>query len=393
MIEHSGLVLLTIGGVLLAGYLADAVGRLTAAPRVTVMILFGVAAGPMGFDLLPVDIGAWYELTADVALVMVGFVLGLRLDHAQLARFGRAVFSVSACEVLGIAVLMALGMIAVGVPVELALLLGGIAPASAPAAIRDVIAESRAEGPFTEIVIGVVAIDDAWGLIVFSLMMAMAQAWFAETGAASALLFGLQEVGGALLLGFAVGIPAAVLTGRVSTGEPTRIEALGLVFLCGGAAILLGVSFLLAAMTMGATIANLARHHERPRRAIESFEQPFLVLFFILAGAALEIGTLAELGLVGGTYILLRFAGLWIGGWLGAQLAGMRGPRARLIGLAITPQAGVALGMALVAKSRFPEIGETLLAIVIGTTVVFELIGPVITRWTLISVGEIEATR
>jgi Kef-type K+ transport system membrane component KefB len=142
-------------------------------------------------------------------------------------------------------------------------------------------------------------------------------------------------------------------------------------------------------MVMGLAIANLARHHDRPRREIETFEQPFLVLFFILAGAALEVGALAELGLVGAAYILLRTAGLWLGGWLGARLAGLSGPRARLVGLAITPQAGVALGMALVAKSRFPEVGDMLLGIVISTTVVFELIGPVVTRWTLSRVGEI----
>jgi Kef-type K+ transport system membrane component KefB len=389
MIEETGPLLLTIGGLLLAGYLADAIGRLTAAPRVTLMILFGVAAGPAGLNLLPVDVDAWYELTADVALVLVGFVLGLRLDRERLARYGRAVFSVSVCEVLGVAALMALGLIALGVPLELALLLGGIAPASAPAAIRDVIEEGGAEGPFTEMLTGIVAVDDAWGLIAFSMLLAAAQTVAADAGVASALVFGLREVGGALALGAAIGVPAAYFTGRVRPGEPTRIEALGIVFLCGGLALVLGVSFLLAAMVMGLAIANLARHHDRPRREIETFEQPFLVLFFILAGAALEVGALAELGLVGAAYILLRTAGLWLGGWLGARLAGLSGPRARLVGLAITPQAGVALGMALVAKSRFPEVGDMLLGIVISTTVVFELIGPVVTRWTLSRVGEI----
>lgn len=391
MIDSPGVVLVTIGALLLLGYVAEAIGRRTPAPRVTIMVLFGVAIGPSGFDLLPADVDAWYELTADVALVMVGFVLGLRLEPARLRRFGRAVFTVSVLEVLGVAVIMALGLIAIGVQVELALLLAGIAPASAPAAIRDVVEETGAEGPFTEILTGIVAVDDAWGLVVFSLLMAAAQSLAGQAGELSAILFGLREVGGALLLGLCVGIPAAALSGRMRPGEPTQVEALGVVFLCGGLALVLEVSFLLAAMVMGLTVAVMARHHDRPRRAVESFEQPFLVLFFVLAGAALEAEALAGLGLVGAAYIALRLAGLWLGGWLGGRLSGMDQGQARLVGLAITPQAGVALGMALVANSRFPELGEPLLAIVTGTTVVFELAGPALTRWTLRRSGETAA--
>lgn len=383
-----GLILLTIGLLLLSGYLADAVGRHTMAPRVTVMVLFGVAIGPSGLNLLTVDIEAWYELIADFALVMVGFVLGLRLEPRRLAKYGRAVFSVSVLEVVGVAVLMSLGLILVGVPVELALLLGGIAPASAPAAIRDVIDECGADGPFSTILTGIVAVDDAWGLIAFSLMMALAQIWVADAGALSAIWFGLREVGGALLIGLALGVPAAAIAGRVRAGGPTRIEALGLVFLCGGLGLMLEASFLLAAMVMGTTLAHLTRYHERPRREIEQFEQPFLVLFFILAGASLEVARLPEIGLVGLAYVAFRIGGLWLGGWVGGTLGGMDPANARLIGLAITPQAGVALGMALVASSRFPEVGETLLAIVIGTTVIFELVGPLLARWTLIRAGE-----
>jgi len=149
------------------------------------------------------------------------------------------------------------------------------------------------------------------------------------------------------------------------------------------------VSFLLAAMVTGAVIANAARHHARPRREIETFEQPFLVLFFILAGASLELARLPEIGAVGLGYVVLRSVGLVAGAAAGARLAGLGGREGALIGLAILPQAGVALGMALVAASRFPEIGERLLAVVIGSTVVFELFGPLATRLALVRAGEI----
>ena len=388
MQAEPGIVLLTLGGLLLAGYVADALGRLTAAPRVTLMVLFGVALGPAALDLIPVAIETWYELTADIALVMVGFVLGLRLEPRRLRRIGRAVLAVSLAEVAGVALLVGAGLLALGVAPALALLLAGIAPASAPAAIRDVIGQTRASGPVTEVVSGVVAVDDAWGLILFSMLLAVASIWVGGGGAGEALLYGLREVGGALALGVALGLPGAALSGRVRPGEPTRIEALGLVLLCGGLALSLEVSFLLAAMVMGAVIANTARHHARPREAIEEVEQPVLVLFFILAGASLEVARLPEIGLVGLAYVALRAGGLWLGAWGGTRLGGLDPRTGPLVGIAILPQAGVALGMALVAAARFPGVGEQLLAIVIGSTVVFELIGPLATRWALSRAGE-----
>ena len=157
-------------------------------------------------------------------------------------------------------------------------------------------------------------------------------------------------------------------------------EALGVVLLCGGLALWLEVSFLIAAMTMGAMIANLARHHEYPFHAIENIEWPFMVVFFVLAGATLELGALVQVGLFGVVYIVCRALGKYAGAGLGAALARADQDTKRWMGLALLPQAGVAIGMALVASSHLPEHRQTLLSIVIGSTVFFEIIGPVFTR-------------
>ena len=140
----------------------------------------------------------------------------------------------------------------------------------------------------------------------------------------------------------------AYLTGRVRPGEPTLAETLGVVFLCGGLAIFFGVSFLLAAMVMGTIVANLATHHDRPFHAIEGIEWPFMILFFVLAGASLELETL-QLGTIGTAYVTLRVMGRLLGGWLGGTLARAPCKLRRGIGAALMPQAGVAVGMALVA--------------------------------------------
>jgi Kef-type K+ transport system membrane component KefB len=192
---------------------------------------------------------------------------------------------------------------------------------------------------------------------------------------------GMRDLFGAIALGVALGVPIAFLTHRVRPGEPTLLEALGVVLLCGGLALWLEVSFILAAICLGATTANLAvRHRNRPFHAIRNIEQPFLVLFFVLAGASLEPGQLMLVGGIGAAYIGFRALGRLAGGWVGARLGGSDAGTRRWIGAALMPQAGVALGIGLVAAERQPELADVLLPVVIGATVVFELFGPILTR-------------
>jgi len=238
-----------------------------------------------------------------------------------------------------------------------------------------------------------VAIDDAWGLIVFSVLLAAAQVIAGGDGAGwDALAHGARELGGAVVLGALVGVPAAYLTGRLRPGEPTQAEALGVVLLAGGIAIWLELSFLLTAMIVGAIVANLAKHHERPFREIEHIEWPFMVLFFILAGASLHVERLAAIGWIGAVYIALRAAGLVLGAYVGGRAGGAEARVRRWMGLAIMPQAGVALGMALVAGNAFPDLRDTVLPLVIGSTVVFELAGPALTRLAILRAGEARGT-
>ena len=380
--------LITIGGLFLLGLLADLIGRHTPLPRVTLLLLTGFIIGPSVLGWLPSFTSGWFPILTDIALAMVGFLLGQNMTRKRFHELGKAVIAMSIGEVVVTALLVFSVLFMFGVPFEIALLLAGIAPATAPAATMDVIHESQAKGRFTDTLIGIVAIDDAWGLLIFSLLLAIAKAMGDETGAAGIILSGFWEIGGAILLGIALGLPMAYLTGRINPGEPTQAEALGLVMLCAGFAVWIDVSYILASMILGAVVANLAKHHNRPFTAIEGIEWPFLILFFLLAGAALHLGALAQVGILGAAYIVLRSLGLILGARLGGWLSNTDTETNRLIGFALLPQAGVAIGMALLAAQRFPEIKDTLLSVVLGATIVFELVGPVITRWTLKKIGD-----
>lgn len=193
----------------------------------------------------------------------------------------------------------------------------------------------------------------------------------------------LWEIGGAVLVGGVIGYPAALLTGRIQIGEPLQSEALAVVFLCAGLSIWLEVSFLLAGVVAGAIIANFARHHTRAFHEIEHIEWPFMILFFFLAGASLQSIPGRQFLFAISAFVVLRAVSRIIGGWLGGTLCAARNEYRRWMGLALMPQAGVAIGMALIAGNHFPEFREYLLMVTLGSTVIFEIFGPLATRIAL----------
>lgn len=368
--------LIALGVLFIGGLAAHHLALAMRLPRVTLLLLVGLIVGPSGFALLPAAAQAWFEPISVVALTMVAFLLGADLTRENLSRHGRTILSVSLCVVIGTTIVVGTGLALLGVAPGLALLLGAIATATAPAAISDVIRQSGIRNGFSETIAGIVAIDDVWGLIVFSLCLAFVHAAADWSGP---LLDAGWEIGGAVLLGGLLGGPAALLTGRLKPGEPQQIEALGLVFLTAGLALWLGVSFLIAGMTAGAVIANFARHHEYAFNEIERVELPFMLLFFLLAGASLHLGEVRALGWIAAAYIGLRVLARLAGGWIGARLGGAPRSDRGLYGPALLPQAGVAVGMALVAAEEVPRWGAEIMALVIAATVFFELVGPPVT--------------
>jgi NhaP-type Na+/H+ or K+/H+ antiporter len=231
-------ILLLIGGIFLAGLVADLIGRRTPIPRVTLLVLLGVAAGPAGLDLLA-RADSWSPVVSQVALAMVAFLLGGALHRGALRGHGRAVVLGSLILVVVTAMLVGCGLILLGFPLEVALPLAAIVTATDPAAVADVLRQVRARGPFSRVLLGVVAMDDAWGLVLFSLALAVAVSLGASAGAEHVLLEGAGELFGSVVLGGVLGLAMAALTGRLHPGEPTQVEALGGVFLCAGAALAL----------------------------------------------------------------------------------------------------------------------------------------------------------
>ena len=376
--------LIAVGGILLLGLITDALGKKTFLPRVTLLLMFGLVIGDGMLGIIPDIVSGQFEIVADMTLLMVGFLIGGKLTASSLKESAGQIFWISITTAIVTAIVVTMVLTAFGVEPGVSILLGCIASATAPAAIFDVVAESDFKGPFSELLLSIVALDDAWALLLFAVGVAIVAAMNGGgIDLVSPLYMVSKEIGGAVLLGLAIGLPAAYLTGRIRPGQPMLIEALGLVFLCGGLAIMLEVSFLIAAMVLGAVIANFAKHHEYPFHAIEGIEWPFMVIFFVLAGASLELGALKELSMLGLIYILSRIAGKYIGSMAGCSVSGVGSQMKQWMGPALLPQAGVAIGMALVASEHFPDYAQILLTVVISSTIFFEVIGPVFTRIAL----------
>jgi len=185
------------------------------------------------------------------------------------------------------------------------------------------------------------------------------------------------------------GLPAGRLLARVRAGESMQLAVLGLILTCGGLALWVGASYLLAAIALGAVLVNTGRGDPRPFDTVQALDWPILALFFILTGAGSHPETLMAIGWLGAIYVAARALGLVTGAWVGGVLGRAPQVQRRWLGPAIMPQAGVALGMALVASDGLTDWGDTILAVVVGSTILFELFGPVLTRVGLSRAGDI----
>ncbi|MFO8112929.1 MAG: cation:proton antiporter [Desulfosalsimonadaceae bacterium] len=377
-----------LGAILAVSILIDAVALRTRLPRISLLVLLGVSIAVFQQGVLGMEggrpLGEFSEPLINLALVMVAFLLGGELTISRLRLTGVMVLTMSLAVTIIGATVVGLGLGLIGYSLPVAISLAAISVATDPAAVTQTVRDLGDNRLRARVILGVVAIDDAWGIIVFGLAMAVLS-WLVTTGdGVHGLSHPLWELGGAVLIGTAAGLPAAWLTGRLSSGEPTQVEAIALILLMAGLASWLKVSALLLAMVAGFVIANLSSHHTRSFNEIELIEWPFLVFFFVLSGASINLSYIYSVYWLSIAYIVLRVVGRYLGGWLGVRL--LRPSKEKLpgdIGLALTPQAGVAMGMALLAAERFPEKGTMIVATVVTSTIVFELFGPLLVKRTL----------
>ena len=388
------MIIFSLGFVLLAGLLAGKLIRQLKIPMVTAYLLLGVIIGPAALNLVSESLVNSSGLISNIVLGLIAFGIGQNFALKIFRKIVRPVIwlSVLAAAAPWFLVTMALTLL-LKQPLYIALLFGAISSATAPASTVMVIREYKAKGSFTDTLLGIVAIDDAWCLIIFALSFALAKA-LAIHGSDNAflikeLLRSFLEIGGALILGGALALSLAYLSRFISTPSELLIYTLGFIFLNTGLALYLNFSVLLANMFMAGVLVNVHKVSFKFFESLRSIESPLFLLFFVLAGANLEIGLLKTLGGLGLAYVGFRALGKIGGAYLGGVIAQVPERIKNYMGFALLPQAGVALGVALIAKEQFPEIGGMIFTTIVATTVIYEIIGPICTRVSLSKAGEI----
>jgi len=385
--------LLSAGLILLLGFVGARLLKLVRLPSVTAFLLVGILIGPQILNLVTVEIFTASEFFSNLVLGLIAFSLGENFRLDKLRQGVRQVMWISLSAALAAWLLVSTALIvyfiSIKMPIYPAIVLGAAASATAPAATVLIIREYRAGGLLTELLLKVVAIDDAWCLIFAAMAIAVGNAMRADVFQMSIVFAGLGEIFGALVLGGILGYLSSRLSKFVRTREELLVYTLGLLFLNVGLSIALGVSVLLSAMMMGLVMVNIARENYKFFEVIRSVDTPLYLTFFIISGAHLDFAILYKMGIAGILYVVFRTLGKVYGAKLGARVSGAPKSVEEWLGLSLAPQAGVALGIGLVAKVTFPDFGDYIFTIIAATSVIFELVGPLLTKYSLMKAGEI----
>ena len=252
-----------------------------------------------------------------------------------------------------------------------------------------VIKQYRARGPVTETLLAVVAIDDATALILFSLSVAVAQAIVGTGSLTASLLSPLKEIGGALLVGAVLGF-LFLIPLRFFKKKGNRLSIIvGFVFAGLGLAEWLGLSNLLLCMAMGAIVANFSADVDEIMDICDSITPPIFMLFFVASGADLKLSVLPTVGMIGAIYIVLRVVGKYVGALVGGAMSRCDANVRKFLGPCLLPQAGVAIGLSLAAGQVVPQHAPQIRAVILCGTLIYELIGPAVTKFSLKKAGEI----
>lgn len=388
--------LLSAGLILLLGFIGARLLKYIRLPSVTAFLIVGILIGPHILNIVTEEIFTASDFFSNLVLGVIAFSLGENFRLEEIKKGMKQIMWISFIAAFGTWVLVSAALliyfVIVKLPIYPAIVLGAAASATAPAATVLIIREYRASGLLTEFLLKVVAIDDAWCLMFAALAIAFANAMRAEVFQISIIFVGLGEIFGALIIGAVLGYIFSFLSRFVKTSEEFLVYIFGFILLNVGLSIAINVSVLMSSMMMGLVVINLARENYKFFEILRTVDAPLYLVFFILAGAHLDFSILYKMGVVGLLYIIFRVIGKVYGAKIGAKISNAPKPIENWLGLGLTPQAGVALGIGLVAKSTFPEFGNYIFTIIAATTVIFELVGPLLTKFSLMKVGEITST-
>lgn len=405
--------LLSVSIATLAGLLMTRAAGRFKLPDVTAYLVAGVLIGPYclgamqieGLGFVSAEAVSGLALISEVALGFIAFSIGNEFRLKDLKATGRQAAVIGVFQALTATLLVDAALLAVHavLPEKLsaaqAITLGAIATATAPAATLMVVRQYKAKGPLTSLLLPIVALDDAVGLVAFAVSFGIAKTLVSgAVDLVSILVNPLVEIAASLLLGAGMGWLLTQLEKLFHSNTNRLNLTIAFVFLTASLAMLefkigpvtVGFSSLLVCMMLGTVFCNLCPLSHDLMGAADKWTSPLFALFFVISGAELELGVFTDIAIVciGVVYILFRSTGKYAGAFISAKWTHCAPQICKYLGITLLPQAGVALGMCTTAM-QLGEEGRLIRNITLFSVLIYELIGPVLTRWALTRAGDI----
>lgn len=402
-------ILIQLFAALFGGLLMTRVAKKLQLPAVTAYLVAGVLLGPfclgaMGLGFHTMEEVESLDLISQMALGFIAFTIGNEFRMEQLKHMGRQAITVGILQAVITTAFVDIALITLHfiapdvITISAAITLGAIAAATAPAATLMVVRQYKAEGPLTKLLLLVVAIDDAVGLMVFAASFGIASALESGTvNMQSMLLEPVLEIVLSILLGSLAGVVLSWIERFYHSGSKRLGISISCVVFTVGvsmaefdvAGVHISFSLLLACMMAGTVFCNISDFSESLMEHIEDWTAPLYVLFFVISGAELDLGILSNpmVLLIGVVYIISRSIGKYVGAYGSCALSKCSPDITKHLGITLLPQAGVSLGMAITAQKL--AAGATIRSVVLFSVLIYELVGPALTKWALTAAGEI----
>ncbi len=394
--------LLLMGIILFGGTLGGRYFQKLKIPQVVGYILIGVIIGKSVLGIVNTEILSNLQPFSYFALAIIGFMIGGELKIKVFKKYGRQFSWILLLEAFipFVVVTLLTGTILwfftrdLNTSLAISLLLGSISAATAPAATTDVLWENKTKGPVTSILLGIVAMDDGVALLLFALVSSIAGVLLGQTTQPiwQSMLHLVYEISLSVFLGFLFGFVLSRIIRSYKDDDKILAFSLGSILLLIGVASALGVDLILAAMSMGFFKTNFTpRSSETTFKLVERFSPPIYVLFFVLVGAKMDFSTLTPFVIIMAlTYLLARTTGKFIGARLGARISGAPETVRKYLPFCLLSQAGVAIGLSIIAGEKFPgETGNMIILIITTTTFIVQLVGPSSVKYAVTKAGEV----
>jgi Kef-type K+ transport system membrane component KefB len=385
--------ILSVGLILMFALMAGHLAQLVRVPEVTGYLLVGVLIGPSALDLISHENITTLGFLSDVALGLILFNIGSIFEASNFRRVGPGVVRVTLWEASLAFVLVCGVLVLSGMTWPLALLLGVVAMETAPATTLMVLNEYDAQGPMTDRLLALVALNNVYVLVTFGVVTAgltlldsADQGWlFSGYRAIHGLLW---TTVGSIALGALLGLFMDLWAQRAKESGEAMILSIGIVLIAVGASRWLGLSPLIATLALGATVANASQQGDHLLRALSRADPPLYAAFFVLAGAELVPASVLGLGLIGAAYTVARAVGKIAGTRIGLRGQDVPPNVRRQLGYCLVSSSSLAVGLTIQIRSAFPEYAATVTGIVLAAVVIFEVVGPLMTRHALLKTGE-----